>query len=223
VLTLTGNHAAAADVALDMLITSPDDWRTCHIAARTLSDCASVALRDTALPESERRKRFARYGAHMREALQKAVVWGATAVPGVLEAEVLPVVETSGINADLQKMNTWGMEQWSNGHQILIQPRHNDYVVLEFELAKAARCLLEVWFTRASDYGIVEVSLDGQRVGQLFDGFSSAVVPSGPIEFGVVDMSAGKHRLRFRAIDKNPKSSSYLMGIDCLRLTPVEE
>jgi WD40 repeat protein/serine/threonine protein kinase len=222
VLTLAGNHAAAADVALDMLRTSSDDWRTCHIAARTLNDCASVALRDTALPESERRKQAARYGAQMREALQKAVRCGAAALPGVLEAEALPVVETSGINADLQKMNTWGTEQWSNGHQILIQPRQNDYVVLEFELAKAARCLLEVWFTRASDYGIVEVSLDGQRVGQLFDGFSSTVVPSGPIEFGVVDVSAGTHRLRFRAIDKNPQSSSYLMGIDCLRLTPVE-
>jgi WD40 repeat protein/serine/threonine protein kinase/tetratricopeptide (TPR) repeat protein len=223
VLTLAGNHAAAADVALDMLRTSPDDWRTCHIAARTLSDCASVALRDTALQESERRKQAARYGAQMREALQKAVRCGATAVAGALEAEVLPVVETSGINADLQKMNTWGMEQWSNGHQILCQYRQNDYVVLEFELAKAARCRLEVWFTRASDYGIVEVSLDGQRVGQLFDGFSPAVVPSGPIEFGVSDMSAGKHRLRFRAIDRNPKSSAYMMGIDCLRLSPVEE
>jgi hypothetical protein len=115
------------------------------------------------------------------------------------------------------------MEEWSNGHQVLYQAGQLGYVVLEIDAAKSARCRLDVWFTRARDYGIVEVSLDGQTVGQPFDGFSSAVVPSGPIEFGFVDLSAGKHRLRFRAIDKNPESNAYLMGIDCLRLTPVEE
>jgi hypothetical protein len=70
----------------------------------------------------------------------------------------------------------------------------------------------------APDYGIVEVSMDDMKVGQPFDGFHAAVVPSGKIELGTVALSAGAHRIRFTAIDKNPKSANFFMGIDCLTL-----
>jgi hypothetical protein len=60
-----------------------------------------------------------------------------------------------------------------------------------------------------------------RTVGPPFDGLQPAVFPSGKIEFGTLTLDKGPHRLRFTAVDKNPKSTNYFMGIDCLKLEPV--
>jgi len=45
-------------------------------------------------------------------------------------------------------------------------------------------------------------------------------VPSSLIDFGVMQLSAGKHLLEFRVEQKNPDAAAYLLGIDCLVLRP---
>jgi serine/threonine-protein kinase len=77
---------------------------------------------------------------------------------------------------------------------------------------------LDIAFARAGDYGIAAVSLDGKRVGRAFDGYHEFVSPSGLVAFGVMQLSEGRHRLRFTAVDKNPKSKGCFMGIDYLTL-----
>jgi formylglycine-generating enzyme required for sulfatase activity len=85
---------------------------------------------------------------------------------------------------------------------------------------EAGRYQLAIFFTRADDYGKVEVALDGRVIGERFDGFKGAVEPSGKVDFGTVALSKGSHRLRFTAVDKNPKAERYIMGIERLEFRP---
>jgi hypothetical protein len=120
-------------------------------------------------------------------------------------------------------MEAWNGARWSNGEQLFCSGGKRGYVDLDI-LADGAledRYRLDIYFTRAPDYGMVEVSLDGKKLGEIFDGFDEEVVPSGKIEFGEVELTKGHHCLRFTVIDKNPRSTNYFMGIDCLDLKPV--
>jgi hypothetical protein len=42
------------------------------------------------------------------------------------------------------------------------------------------------------------------------------------VSFGTVELSRGKHRIRFTAVARNAKATNYFMGIDRLRLKPAE-
>jgi len=96
------------------------------------------------------------------------------------------------------------------------------FVELQVEVSQPGRYALAIDFTRAPDFGIVEVSLGGSKLGERFDGYSPAVIPSGEVAFGAVELSQGKHRIRFTAVDRNAKATNYFMGIDRLKLKPVE-
>ena len=43
-----------------------------------------------------------------------------------------------------------------------------------------------------------------------------------PVPLGTVELWEGGHRLRFTAVDKNPKSTDYFIGIDYIQLTPAQ-
>jgi hypothetical protein len=94
--------------------------------------------------------------------------------------------------------------------------------VLEANCPQAGRYQLAVDLTRAADYGVVRVSLDGKAVGEPFDGFHGDVAPLGKIELGAVGLTGGAHRVRFTAVGKNGRSKNYYMGIDYLELRPVK-
>jgi hypothetical protein len=95
-------------------------------------------------------------------------------------------------------------------------------VELTVQATRSGRYAFDVQFTKALDYAIVEVSIDGSRIGELFDGYGSPLaVPSGEVSFGIVELNQGPHRIRFTAVDKNTASKNYFMGIDCLKLEPV--
>jgi WD40 repeat protein len=140
----------------------------------------------------------------------------------VYEAENLTVVACSGEHRFSQDQQPWGRERWSGGRHLYCLSRKNGYVEFEVDLPQPGRYGLDVWLTKSFNYGIVEVSLDGHRVGGPFDGYSEAVHPPDKGPCGTFDLRAGSHRLRFTAVDKNEKSRGYCMGIDCFRLTPAD-
>jgi tetratricopeptide (TPR) repeat protein len=156
-----------------------------------------------------------------REVLGKAArLKDALVVKDAVEAEALPVAETN-CRAVPQWMRPWDAKKWSNGWQLYCSAKQGGFV--EFELpALQSRVALAVCFTKAPDYAIVEVAVHGKVVGQSFDGYHPDVAPSGPINLGVLEQYSGAVKIRFTAIDKNPTSSHYRMGIDCLILTPVK-
>jgi len=138
-----------------------------------------------------------------------------------LEAETLKIVDHNDTDTGKQDMEIWDHSQWSHGRQLFSYAREGGFVELEVDVPRAGNYHLDVYFTQAEDYGIVQVSIDGKKVGNRFDGFYGRVVPSGRVDFGVVSLSEGQHRLRFTIVGKNPASLSYNMGIDCLELKPL--
>ncbi len=81
---------------------------------------------------------------------------------------------------------------------------------------------MSVHLTKARDYGIVQLSLDGKKAGGPVDLFNPNVVPSGPIVLGAYDLTAGRHVLTVEIVGTNPQAEKgYMFGISQLDLKPV--
>ncbi|HKO91446.1 MAG TPA: hypothetical protein VJU61_09860, partial [Polyangiaceae bacterium] len=77
------------------------------------------------------------------------------------------------------------------------------------------------YLTRAPDFGILEVLLDGRPIGAAYDAWAPAVLASGAIHFGEHELAAGNHELSFVVRAKNPASEASHIGIDAVALVPV--
>jgi hypothetical protein len=217
-----GRHAEVAKIVEELLrIRSSADWAEYHWAVAVLTRCASAAENDEKLSESERMALAKMYTDRVRELLREAIKRGAPVVKGALEAEFLPVSERRNCRPTLQAMSDWGSGKWSNGCQVFCRADKGGYVGFELEVPQPGQYRLSVHFTKAPDFAIVEVSLGGNKIGALFDGYDANVMPSGEVAFGIVELSEGKQNIRFTVINKNPKSTNYFMGIDCLKLERV--
>jgi hypothetical protein len=73
---------------------------------------------------------------------------------------------------------------------------------------------LSIAFTQAGDYGIVETSVDGKKVGDRYDGYDSDVRPGPLVRMGTVLLAPGSHILRFTVVGKSSLSRGYYLGID---------
>jgi hypothetical protein len=77
--------------------------------------------------------------------------------------------------------------------------------------------------TRATDYGIVRLSVEGQPMGTPFDGFAAGtVLVSNELDLGVVELKKGANTLRIEVVGTNPSTTGarYMWGIDYVTLKP---
>ena len=83
--------------------------------------------------------------------------------------------------------------------------------------------LLSAAFTKAGDYGVVQLALDGKPLGKPIDLYepSHAVIHSGDLPLGNATLDAGTHTLSIVLAGKNAKSTNYLVGMDWVKLTPI--
>jgi uncharacterized protein (TIGR03067 family) len=116
--------------------------------------------------------------------------------------------------------------KWSgNTHLFGRPPRRGEWVDLELPIARKGRYRLEVYLTKAQDYGIVQFHLDGKPIGKPIDAFHpNSVVSTGAIELGSFEADEGKARLRIEVVGTNEKSVGlrYMWGLDCVVLRPDE-
>jgi hypothetical protein len=138
------------------------------------------------------------------------------------EAEHLPIVNEEQAATHSQDMRRWG-EYWSNDRELHGACQKGGFIELQVEAPETRRYRLDICLTRSWDFGILEVTLDGRKIGEPFDGFFEPFIPAEKIAFGAFDLHEGPHRLRFTVVDKNPKSPGYQMGIDYVQLTPESE
>jgi tetratricopeptide (TPR) repeat protein len=218
-----GNYTDTARIAEELPRTFPGDWQVCHQGARFLLGCVGLVTRDEQMSQADRTALGRSYLHSARRLLQEAVGRGSSAVAGALEAENLEILAFQECTPWPQMMSAWGLERWSNGFQLWCPAQQHGFVVVEIAITNSGRYRLGVYLTKGPDCGIVELSLDDIPIGELFDGFAPAVIPSGKVDFGDVHLIAGKHRLRFQTVNRNPESAGYSFGIDCLVVTPATE
>ena len=144
-------------------------------------------------------------------------------VEDAIEAERLPRVAVEGGPVGPQAMGGWGGHNWSGNTQLFFRPdAKGAFVTLQATAPRAGRYALAVYYTKAIDYGIVQLHVDGKAVGKPFDGFNNGVVPSGKVDYGTIELAAGKHPLKFQVAGKNEAATGYYVGIDCVTLTPAK-
>jgi hypothetical protein len=144
-------------------------------------------------------------------------------VPGALEGERLKIVAKTGGNPQEQDMS--GYEgQWSaDAHLWWTQAKPGDQLELAIPVAQAGRYKLTMQFTKAVDYGIVQLSLDGKKLSGPLDLFNNGVVPLGPVLLGEQELTPGEHKLTVEIVGANEKAvKSYMFGLDYVKLEPVK-
>lgn len=104
---------------------------------------------------------------------------------------------------------------YSGGHQFWVQPcNRNGWVDIAVEIPQGRTYEIAAKYTKSWDYAHVQAFIDGKPIGPAVDTYSQTVVPMEPLTLGRVELAKGRHILRFQAVDHNPKSQGYLMGID---------
>jgi hypothetical protein len=148
---------------------------------------------------------------------------GAKKIPGVTEGERLKILSQTGGHPQEQDMTAWG-ETWSNEAQLWwTGAKPGDKLELALPVAKAGKYQLLAQLTKAVDYGIVQLSLDGEKLGQPVDLFHDGVVASGELDFGTHALSVGEHKLAVEITGANSKAvKSFMFGLDYVKLTELK-
>jgi putative membrane-bound dehydrogenase-like protein len=134
-----------------------------------------------------------------------------------LEAESLDARVTGG-QVRPQAMQSFSMDRWSNdSHLWWTGARPGDKMVLKVDVPEDAEAL-QMTLTCAPDYGIIQVSLDGQLLAAPIDLYEPNVVTTGLLEFPLGQLASGRHELSFEIVGANPKAvKAYMLGLDFLR------
>jgi hypothetical protein len=144
-------------------------------------------------------------------------------IPGVIEGEQMKILSKSGGNPQEQDMTPFS-DKWSNdAHLWWIDARPGDKLELALPVEKAGRFKLLAQFTKAVDYGIVQLSLDGGKLGEPIDLYHNGVITTGELDLGTRNLGAGEHKLTVEITGANPKAvKSFMFGLDCVKLVAAK-
>jgi hypothetical protein len=105
------------------------------------------------------------------------------------------------------------------GPQLLYKPKQAEgaWIEIPIEVKKKEPLRLVLNMTKSYDFGTYQASLDGVKLGDAMDLFSSKVVNQ---EFHLLDFwpEPGVHTLRLECTGKNPQSQGHYCGIESVRL-----
>ncbi len=135
-----------------------------------------------------------------------------------VELEDLTVLERQDCSASPQGMGRWGGLPWSGERQLFVGAGPGGCLTVSLPTTGAGRYRVDLHATRAPDFGRVQVSLDGQPLGPPLDLYGPEVEATGRLTLGVLDLTAGPHRLSFRVVGRHPASRGTALGLDCLDL-----
>jgi hypothetical protein len=123
--------------------------------------------------------------------------------------------------ARVQGMQNYGPD-WSGDAHLLWDGSFGDEARLTFRLTRTSRYRLSMQFTRAPDYGIFQVFLDGQPIGKGVDLYANRVKHEPRIEFEPQQIQQGQHTLTLRLISANTEAKKfrdgYLLGLDFFKI-----
>ncbi|MEN3941761.1 PVC-type heme-binding CxxCH protein [Prosthecobacter sp. SYSU 5D2] len=133
-------------------------------------------------------------------------------VPGAIEGESLQAKATGG-KTKSQNMAGFKTGEWSGGkHLWWTGAKVGDKLSITFPVTKAGRQKVHAVFTKAPDYGIVRLAVDGQPsvLGDL-DLYRSNVSNTAVRFIGEFDLQPGNHTLEVTIIGKNEKAKPAMM------------
>ena len=140
-------------------------------------------------------------------------------VKGVIEGESMKILGKTGGNPQEQDMAGFG-DKWSNDAQLWwIEAKPGDKLELALPVEKAGKYKITLHMTKARDYGIVQLYLDGEKLDKPIDLYNPDVVPTGPVALGMHELTAGEHKLTIEITGANEKAEkAYMFGLDYIKL-----
>ncbi|MCA9182683.1 MAG: hypothetical protein KDA51_14570, partial [Planctomycetales bacterium] len=160
---------------------------------------------------------FATRPSYAEEVITEPEQAGSSASQAVIEGESLhPHVTAGGTQSQL--MSAFTQDQWSGDSQLWwLGARPGDRLTLELDVFQAIESI-ELSLTRASDYAIVQIELDGHPLGAPIDLYDTQVVTTGVLSLTTPQLKVGKHKLAFEIVGANRQAvKSYLFGLDFIR------
>ena len=141
---------------------------------------------------------------------------------GLIEAEDLKVIAKSrDFLFWLQPSSDFRGGNWSkDGHMFAGSPIKGDWIDLRLPEQEPGVYALDLFLTKAADYGIIAVYVNEVELGR-FDLLSlREVVPTGALKLGNVKLRGRKNVLRLEVVGKNPNAAPpfYQFGIDGIRI-----
>ncbi len=141
-------------------------------------------------------------------------------VKGAIEGESLKVVSCTGGQCTVQDMSGFTEGEWSRDEHLWWRDaKEGQKLTVEFQVEKTQNYFVRLALTKAPDYGIFQVYLDGQKIGEPIDLYDPVVTSTGPMMMTVSELKKGKHHLTFEYVDNNPKSiPNHMFGLDYIFL-----
>lgn len=139
--------------------------------------------------------------------------------------EQLKVAEVNRGTVEKQSMLHFKEDSWTENSQLWWkQGKAGDRIVLQFESPLEGSYRMFAVFTKAHDYGIFRVNLNGETVLEKVDLFNKgSVITTGEMDLGERRLKAGLNQLVVELLGDNPEASRGMMfGIDHLRFVPQE-
>ncbi len=125
------------------------------------------------------------------------------------------------LNEPAGEVQTQGMEgfpggKWKgNDHLWWIGAKPGDRLELAVPVKKSGRYDVSVVLTKARDYGVVQLYLDGKKAGEPIDLYNPDVIPTPPIAIGNFELAEGEHKLTVEIVGANEKAvKAYMFGLD---------
>jgi hypothetical protein len=131
----------------------------------------------------------------------------------------MEILGKTGGEVNPQDLDGFG-SGWSNDcHLWWTRAKPGDKLDLALPVKEAGRYKITARMTKARDYGIVQAYLDGQKVGESIDLYNPDVVPTGVLNWGVHELTVGKHKLTLEILGASDKAvKAYMAGLDYVKL-----
>ena len=144
-------------------------------------------------------------------------------IPGALEGEKMKVIAADG-TPGLQDLAGFGATLWSRDtHLWWRNAKPGNRLVLGFPAPEAGRYQIIAHLTMAPDYGIHQLSINGESAGKPVDHYHNRVVPREPLDLGFFQLREKENHLTVVCIGTNDKArpKNYMFGLDCIVLKRV--
>lgn len=144
----------------------------------------------------------------------------ARVVHGAIEGETIAITNTNGGRAAPQGMGSFKAGQWSNdSHLWWTQAKPGASLKLQVPAPESGPYEIYLGMTRAVDYGIFRITLNGNELAKEFDLFDPQVTSTGPVGFGTHLLKKGENELTIEVIGANADAKkSYMFGLDYVYL-----
>ena len=146
-----------------------------------------------------------------------------THVKGSIEGERLKILEKTGGIAQRQDLFSFGKGWSDDRHLWWTRGKPGDKLTLAIPVKTDGTYTLKLQLTKARDYGIVQLSLDGKKLADPIDLYNPEVVPTGVLDMGTHKLKKGDHRLTIEITGANAKAEkAYMAGLDYVKLEPAK-